>query len=74
MKTIQKKVKKVTFPPVDMPQTHKITEKEKDLFMLRYQGWCQHKKSRLIVRAFNRMPEKRLIVIGGTVNFIRKLN
>lgn len=53
----------VIFPPVDIPQEYKSIEKDKDLYVT-VSRLVPYKKVDLIVRAFNRMPEKQLVVIG----------
>ena len=68
-KYIAKRIKKiynresiVIYPPVD---TDKFTLKEdKDTFYLAASRMVSYKKMKLIVETFNKMPNKRLVVVG----------
>lgn len=53
----------VIYPPVDMNKFTLHTQKEN--FYMTASRLVPYKKTRLIVEAFNQMPEKKLIVIGS---------
>lgn len=57
----------VIYPPVDLSSW--VMTPEKDDFYLTVSRLVPYKKVGLIVEAFNRMPEKKLVVIGDGSNF-----
>jgi glycosyltransferase involved in cell wall biosynthesis len=57
-----KKNSKVIYPPVDT-NNFKLNKEKKD-FYLTASRLVPYKKTKLIVESFNRMPDKKLIVIG----------
>jgi len=81
---VQKRIEKtydkeasVIYPPVDVEQF--MLEEEKEEFYITASRLVPYKKTKLIVEAFNEMPEKRLVVIGAgeeyeSINSIAKSN
>ena len=59
----------VIYPPVDIDEFALCTDK--DDFYVTVSRLVPYKKVGLIVEAFNRMPEKRLVVIGEGANFAK---
>jgi glycosyltransferase involved in cell wall biosynthesis len=62
IKRIYNKTAKVIYPPVDM-EKFKLYEKKEE-FYLTASRLVPYKKTKLIVEAFNKMPDKKLVVIG----------
>lgn len=62
IKRIYKRESLVIYPPVDIHSFTLVEEKED--FFLTASRLVPYKKTRLIVEAFNEMPEKTLVVIG----------
>ena len=62
IKRIYNRIAKVIYPPVDIDKF--VLEKNKEDFYLTASRLVPYKKTKLIVEAFNEMPDKRLIVIG----------
>lgn len=62
IKRIYKRESVVIYPPVDT-QSFELVEEKED-FYLTASRLVPYKKTRLIVEAFNEMPEKKLVVIG----------
>ena len=58
---------KVIYPPVDIPKF--TLSLKKDDFYLTASRLVPYKKTKLIVEAFNRMPNRKLIVIGAGEEF-----
>lgn len=83
-KFIARRIKKVygrdatvVYPPVDV-DAYELCEKKED-FYLTASRMVPYKKVKLIVEAFNEMPDKKLVVIGdgpeyGKINEIAKKN
>jgi glycosyltransferase involved in cell wall biosynthesis len=63
IKRIYNRTAKVIYPPVDINKF--ILEKNKEDFYLTASRLVPYKKTKLIIEAFNEMPDKRLIVIGN---------
>ena len=63
IKRIYKRDSLVIYPPVDVEKFQLYKKKEE--FYLTASRLVPYKKTKLIVEAFNTMPEKRLIVIGA---------
>lgn len=57
----------VIYPPVDV-EAYELCE-EKDDFYLTASRMVPYKKIRLIVEAFNQMPDKKLVVVGDGTEF-----
>jgi len=77
IKRIYKKDAKVIYPPVDINKFSLHTKKED--FYLTASRLVPYKKTKLIVEAFNEMPDKKLVVIGageelGEIKRIAKQN
>ena len=68
-----KKTSKVIYPPVDIEKF--ILEDKKEDFYLTASRLVPYKKTKLIIEAFNKMPNKKLIVIGKgeELNNIKKI-
>jgi len=62
IKRIYNKTAKVIYPPVDINKF--VLEENKEDFYLTASRLVPYKKTKLIVEAFNEMPDRRLIVIG----------
>jgi len=62
IKRIYNRDAKVIYPPIDIDKFSLCTQK--DDFYLTVSRLVPYKKTRLIVEAFNEMPEKTLVVIG----------
>jgi len=73
IKRIYNRDVKVIYPPVDINKFSLCTLK--DDFYLTASRLVSYKKTRLIVEAFNEMPEKKLVVIGSGEEYekIRKI-
>jgi glycosyltransferase involved in cell wall biosynthesis len=67
IKRIYNKDAKVIYPPVDLKR-FTLYEKKED-FYLTASRLVSYKKTKLIVEAFNKMPNKKLIVIGDGEEF-----
>ncbi len=67
IKRIYNKDAKVIYPPVDLKR-FTLYEKKED-FYLTASRLVPYKKTKLIVEAFNKMPNKKLIVIGDGEEF-----
>jgi glycosyltransferase involved in cell wall biosynthesis len=63
VKRTYKKEAKVIYPPVDIKRF--TLHEEKEDFYLTASRLVPYKKTKLIVEAFNEMPEKKLVVIGS---------
>jgi len=63
IKRIYAKEAEVVYPPVDVDRF--VLCREKEDFYLTASRLVPYKKTRLIVEAFNRMPDKKLVVIGA---------
>ncbi len=63
IKNIYKKDAKVIYPPVDVEKFTLYEQKEN--FYLTASRLVPYKKTKLIVEAFNKMPDKELVVIGA---------
>lgn len=59
---------KVIYPPVDTENF--ILKKEKSDFYITASRLVPYKKTKLIVEAFNEMPEKKLLVIGSGEEYV----
>jgi len=73
-KFVQKRIKKtygrdstVIYPPVDVDKFNLCTQKED--FYITASRLVPYKKTKLIVEAFNKMPDKKLVVIGAGEEF-----
>ncbi|WP_321311663.1 glycosyltransferase [Halarcobacter sp.] len=62
IKRIYKKESKVIYPPVNIDKF--LIKEKKDNFYLTASRLVSYKKTKLIVEAFNKMPDKKLVVIG----------
>jgi len=62
IKRIYRREAEVIYPPVD--HTKFVMQKNKDDFFLTASRLVPYKKTKLIVEAFNQMPDKKLVVIG----------
>jgi len=67
IKRIYKRKSKIIYPPVDVNKFKLLREKEE--FYLTASRLVSYKKTKLIVEAFNRIGNKRLVVIGDGDEF-----
>ncbi|WP_299900443.1 glycosyltransferase [uncultured Aquimarina sp.] len=67
IKKVYNRDSKVIYPPVDIDKFP--LEKDKDDFYFTASRMVSYKKIDLIVKAFNQMPNKKLIVAGGGPDF-----